>query len=67
MVGSSQEEGRRLLLVHRAGHFPVTKGPGHHKRNTSDLGMSLSVVKRGVRGLEGVMADGTSTLTSCFT
>lgn len=28
------------------GHFSATKGPGHHKRDISDLGMSLSVVKR---------------------
>lgn len=49
------------------GHFPAIKGPGHHELGIPGLGMSLAVVKRGVRGLEGVMAEGTFMLTSCFT
>lgn len=43
----------------RPGHFPATQGPGHHKLRVPGSGISLTVVKRGIRDLEGVMADGT--------
>lgn len=48
------------------GHFPATEGPGHHKLGILGLGMSLALVKRGVRGL-GVMSNGTFMSTFCFT